>query len=72
MQVIDEAVNYVQDLYMNVNKIVQDPINLRPSHYITVFCIYKGTQILFRNFNEVASMDKRKLLALRQITVILS
>lgn len=74
VEVIDKEVGYAQDLFINVHNIHKDPV-IMPNEQlnrIEIFAEYEGETLRFKNFNEIAKMDKRRLLALRKLTVILS
>jgi len=71
LTVIDEKVGYEQEIYLNVHKIKRDP-PVVSSIVLDLYCDYHGERIHFDNFNQIADMNKRKLLALRNITAIIS
>ena len=68
--VIDEKVGYEDVLYINVHNIKKSLTE--SSTVVTLYCDYHGERIYFDNFGQIADMNKRKLLALRNITAILS
>lgn len=74
VEVIDKEVGYTQDLFMNVHNIHEDPVIIpnEQLNRIEIFAEYEGETLYFKNFNEIVKMDKRRLLALRKLTVILS
>lgn len=69
--VMDNDVNYTQEIFINVHNITHEA-PVATSILIDLYCNYHGELIHFKNWNEIASMDKRKLLALREIVAILS
>lgn len=71
VEIIDEQVDYRQDLMMNVHNLKINP-GIESDIRSIVFCDFHGKRIHFRDFDQIATMDKRKLLALKKITVILS
>lgn len=72
VEMIDNEVGYHEVFKFNVHNIQVGGANL-PGHIRTrIFCDYHGERINFKSFDDVARLDKRKLLALRNITVILS
>jgi len=71
LTVIDEQVGHVQEIYLNVHMIEKDPPAVS-GILLDLYCDYHGERIHFNNFNQIAFMNKRKLLALRNITAILS
>lgn len=72
VEVIDDKVGYSQTLYFNVHNIRVGDHSLPSGLQVLIFCDYHGKRIYFNSFDDVARLNKRKLLALRRLTVVLS
>jgi hypothetical protein len=69
--VIDEEVGYEQEIFINVHNIMAEA-PAATSVLVELYCNYHGELLRFSSWEEIVRMDKRKLLALREIVAILS
>jgi len=69
--VIAEEVGYEQEIFINVHNIMAEA-SAATSFLVDIYCNYHGELLHFKSWKEIVQMDKRKLLALREIIAILS
>jgi len=68
LEVIDEKVGYTRIYAIDPHKLLPHSLSRDAQIYAT----FGGEVVYFSNFEEILNMDKRKLLAFKKITVILS